>query len=100
MVYTVPVQKYSELLNGVEISFSRLVNPCLLHGSSCLGTESLDYLWVMETGLSISSRSVDTGQKPVREINDMPLCCHYKFVFIPKYPKALQQAINTLQALM
>lgn len=70
VVYTVPVQKYSELLNGVEIPFPRLVNHCLL------GTDSFDYLWVMETGLSISSHSVDTGQKPVREINDMPLCCH------------------------
>lgn len=96
MVYTVPVQKYSELLNGVEIPFPRLVNHCLLHSCSCLGTESVDYLWVMETGLSISSRSVDTG-----EINDMTLCCHYKVVFIPKYPKAMQLCtINTLQALM
>jgi len=77
------------VLNGVEIPFPQLVNHCFL------GTESLAYLWVMETGLSISSHSEGTGQQPVREINDMPLSCHIVLFFIPKYSKAQQQDIHS-----
>lgn len=80
--------------NGVEIPFPWLVNHCLLHGCSCLGTEILDYLWVMEGYPSALVLWIQGKSQYGRSMTCH--CAVTKFVFIPKYPKAMQQAINTL----
>lgn len=88
-----------QLVTGVEVCFPLLVKGCFLQCCPCVGTESLDYLWDVETGLFISSGSVDAGQKSVRKINDCDCAVTIGLFFILKYARALLHAMNTRQAL-